>query len=256
MREDMYKVIVERPRKGGGVQGMGRAFRNGSHRCWKGVDNAPSHLGIKRGYGYGKRLNENLAPLKRWLGQQVNRPWDKVFSELSAHIDSRNTVQAHIYSHLDDMVQRHCVWHDEQVWVPNDYWGKRGLVPIKQSSHELYVHPRTGILLFNKHHAAARAARYTRAPSPPADTVLRKDGLVLKQINGIWYALTLGTLPPVADGPIHHYSLYDRVRDRMVSRQDRTNNHTLYGHPYSYAAEKRQLSGAQLRQLELENTLV
>jgi hypothetical protein len=256
MREDMYKVIVERPRRGGGVQGEGRAFRNGAARCWKGVDNAPSHLGIKRGYGYGKGLNENLAPLKRWLGQQVNRPWDKVFSELSAHIDTRNTVQAHIYSHLDDMVQRHCVWRDEQVWVLGDRWSVRTLLPIRQSWHELYVHPRTGILLFNKHHAAGLAARYARPPSPPIDTVLRKDGHVLKQINGIWYALTLSTLPPVGDGHIRNFSRYDFVRDRMVSRLDKVNNRQLYGDPHSYAAEKRQLGGAQLRQLELENTLV
>ncbi len=255
MREDMYKVIVERPRKGGHVQGDGRAYRNGAARCWKEADNAPSHLGMKKGYGRTKWLNENLAPLKRWLGQQVNRPWDKVFSELSAHIDSRNTVQAHIYSHLDQMVERHCVWQDEQVWVPNDHWGKKGLVPIRQSWHELYVHPRTGILLFNKHHAAARAARYAR-PTPPVDTVLRKDGYVLKQLDGIWYALTLGTLPPLGDGHIRDFSRYDRVRDRMVSLHDRVANWQLYGHASYYAAEKRQLNGAQLRQLELENTSV
>ncbi len=254
MREDMYKVIVERPRKSRGVQGTGRGYRNGTARCWQGVENAPSHLGIKRGYGWGKGLNENLAPLKRWLGQQVNRPWDKVHSELSAHIDSRNTVQAHIYSHLDQMVERHCVWQDDEVWAPNDYWGKQGLVLIRQSWHELYVHPRTGILLFNKHHAAGRAARYARPSSPSADTVLRKDGLVLKQLDGIWYALTLHTLPPIGDGPIHQFSGYDRVRDRMVSRKDYANNCQLYGNPHSYAAQKHQLSSAQLRQLKLENT--
>jgi hypothetical protein len=66
MREDMYKVIVERPRRGGGVQGDGRNWRNSRDRG--------AHLGMQRGYASRKWLNENLAPLKRWLHKQVHRP--------------------------------------------------------------------------------------------------------------------------------------------------------------------------------------
>ena len=33
-----------------------------------------------RAYGY-KSLNENLAPLRRYLVRQVDRPWNKVWSE-------------------------------------------------------------------------------------------------------------------------------------------------------------------------------
>jgi hypothetical protein len=56
MREDMDKVIVERPRRGGSWQGDGRAWRNSKE--------AGSHLGMKRGYHRTKWLNENLAPLE------------------------------------------------------------------------------------------------------------------------------------------------------------------------------------------------
>jgi hypothetical protein len=87
--DDMDKVIVERPRRGGGVQGDGRGFRNSRERG--------SHLGMKRGYDHPKGLDENLAPLKRWLHKQVHRPWDKVYAELCSGIDRRSTVQAHVF---------------------------------------------------------------------------------------------------------------------------------------------------------------
>jgi hypothetical protein len=72
MRDDMFKVIVERPRRihSNAYKGDGRAFRN--------REDGPSRLGMNKGYDDRKGLNENLAPLKRFLERQVNRPWDKV----------------------------------------------------------------------------------------------------------------------------------------------------------------------------------
>ena len=48
-----------------------------------------------------RSLNENLAPLRRYLHAQVGRPWNKVFSEICC-IDRRNTVQQHIHQHIGD----------------------------------------------------------------------------------------------------------------------------------------------------------
>ncbi|SDJ12619.1 hypothetical protein [Variovorax sp. OV700] len=114
MREDMDKVIVERPRRGGGVQGDGRKWRNSRERG--------SYLGMAQGYAYPKGLNENLAPLKRWLHKQVHRPWDKVYAELCSGIDRRSTVQAHIFQHIDDFVERQAVLRDGEVWVSESWW--------------------------------------------------------------------------------------------------------------------------------------
>lgn len=87
MRNDMFKVIVERPRlvNSNGYSSDGRRYRNN--------EDAPAFLGMKRGYGRRKWLNENLAPLQRYLAKQVNRPWGKVYSEIRATIDGRSTVQ-------------------------------------------------------------------------------------------------------------------------------------------------------------------
>ena len=104
MREDMDKVIVERPRKGGGRDKGTRQWRNSRERG--------NHLGMRRGHADLKGLNENLAPLRRWLHKQVHRPWDAVYGELCRGIDRRNAVQAHIHQHVDDFVDRDAVWVD------------------------------------------------------------------------------------------------------------------------------------------------
>jgi hypothetical protein len=51
-----------------------------------------------------RELNENLNPLRRHLRTQVDRPCSKVFSEICATIDRRNTVQQHIHQHIDQFI--------------------------------------------------------------------------------------------------------------------------------------------------------
>jgi len=95
MRKDMYKVIVERPRRGKDGDANAARLRNDFV--------GPMRLGMRAGYGY-RALNENLAPLRRYLHAQIGRPWNKVFGEICAGIDRRNTVQQHIHRHIRDFI--------------------------------------------------------------------------------------------------------------------------------------------------------
>ncbi len=64
MREDMSRVIVERPRLGGDRGRKARAVA---------LDDLPKQEGMRRHMlsGDGKMLNENLSPLQRYLECQV-----------------------------------------------------------------------------------------------------------------------------------------------------------------------------------------
>src|SRR5262245_24160795 len=98
MREDMPHVIVERPRWGAGRSRKGRAVP---------LEDLPRHEGIRRPHmlsGDWKMLNENLAPLRRYLEGQVGRPWNKVYAEISRHLRADNPVQQHVREHLKDFV--------------------------------------------------------------------------------------------------------------------------------------------------------
>lgn len=252
MRDDMDKVIVERPRRGGGVQGDGRTWRNSQERG--------SHLGMKRGYGHPKWLNENLAPLKRWLHKQVHRPWDKVHAELCSGIDRRSTVQAHIFVHIDDFVARDAVMRDGEVLVVSR-WMSRGRVPLNEAPHvELFVHPVTGILLPNRRLREAREARdrdraEQRGNRPHAACHVIDEFTQWHRIDGCWFEVTLAPFPPGADAMKPEEKRYDVLRRCVVARSGAVRHPSigmsthkdLYGRNDVYAAAKRQLSRREVR---------
>ena len=254
MREDMDKVIVERPRGGWRVQGDGRPWRNSPERG--------SHLGMRRGYQHPKWLSENLQPLKRWLHKQVHRPWDKVWSELCEGIDRRNTVQAHIFVHVDQFVERQAELRAGEVWVPGRVW-QRSLVPLRESaSVELFVHPGTGILLPNRHLQRAKrqrkaewAERYgssdTVRPYAPYHVI---DAVTQwHRVDGAWWEVRLARVPEARGGeaePRH----YDVLRRCFVTRKGceapafgSADARAMYGRPHVYAQDMRRLGRVEVR---------
>lgn len=165
MRHDMYKVIVERPRSGGGSEFKSEA------RKYRNSEETAAKIGMKKGHKRRKGLNENLSPLKHFLKSQVGRPWNKVYSELSNGIDRRNTVQAHIYAHIEQFVATKTEWLEPEdkaarrhlnngdcVIVKGQGW-RAAWLPLRQSSSDLYVHPCSGLLLKNSYYERERAKR-------------------------------------------------------------------------------------------------
>jgi len=266
MREDMFKVIVERPRlvNSNGYSRDGRKFRND--------ENAPARLGMKRGYvQWRKFFNENLAPLKRYLEQQVNRPWDKVYGEIRATIDARSTVKQHILQHIDDFVAIDTHWVDTPAGgqvIVRGRW-PRGDVPIEEAMVELFVHPRTGILLRNRRFMSwdqrNRQARETAQARDAADCREIDAHRQLRRIDGIWYEVTFATLPPprkrlcnTAIGvtmEVVHDACWDVIQKAWVSRKEdarrnngiRMRNREMIGDADKYAASKRQLGAQELK---------
>lgn len=112
MRNDMFKVIVERPRHGVGYY---RTLPN-DYRAAKRfkldddfeVDDefCSSKLPMRsRRLGWdSKQLNENLNPLRRFLAKNVGRPWNDVYSEICSQLDTGSTVKQHVRQHLTDFV--------------------------------------------------------------------------------------------------------------------------------------------------------
>jgi hypothetical protein len=141
MRSDMAKVIVERPRVGSRARGNAR--KQGKNLA---LDDLPRRQGMKRLWrGGSKSFNEHLGPLARYLDSQVGRPWNKVFSEICAHINRNSVVQDHVRDHVDDLVVRNVLRRDG---VPCSAEGRGYGTPLVASRyhHRFYVCPRTGLL--------------------------------------------------------------------------------------------------------------
>jgi len=261
MREDMFKVVVERPRRGG------RAHKSEGRRYRASEDVAPK-IGMKQGYVNRKWLNENLAPLKRWLESQANRPWDKVYAELCANIDRRNTVQEHIFAHIENFVERETRLHDGKVFVLTR-WG-RELQLVDESNATLYVHPLTGVLLKNRHRVTRKQRNKNALQAARAAIAAKRRDLgpfeQLHCVEGTWYYVTLVVVSESfwqdglngAPGKWLYPQHWDVLRRQMVCRDPRIRQAgqtalALYGKPDVYAATKRKLSSAELKRYALTN---
>lgn len=204
MREDMTKVLVEEPRHG---RAYARSVQGVRRQRWNRVDpdgeGGSTHIGMQRDGLTNKHLGEHLGPLYRYLRQQVNRPWDKVYGELCSVLDRRNG----------------------------------------ETRHEMYVHPRTRLLLVNraKEKAAHRhkAERAAKARQLNAERRVDIPGLApdrqWHRVDGLWFEVELR--PLVDEVPV-----YDVVLRRNVSTDQRAVLRERYGFGNRYAASKRQLN--------------
>ena len=149
MRPDMYEVIIERPRGGAG---WGRPWPR--LVPWQLLDRDDDgdkdggpcklRMGPRR---RTKWLNENLAPLRRFLVSRLDRDWDTVHAEICAHIAPRSTVQQHVLQHLYQYVERHVVMIDGWPHHPITWGTSHELQPLSgYGCHTFYVCPETGKL--------------------------------------------------------------------------------------------------------------
>ncbi|MBA4793650.1 MAG: hypothetical protein H2041_08295 [Phenylobacterium sp.] len=178
MRKDMAKVIVERPRKIDSYRRRGRYVDD---------ELLPKAIGLRRHVqeagGY-KMLNENLAPLQRYLSRQVGRPWNKIYAEIAEHLKPTSTVQQHVRDHLKDFVQLH---PSEDV---RQYpWSRR---PWFQP---FYVDRRDGLLKRTDRLAWAKAFAARPSPSKAADVMPLDDNRELRRLGGLWFEVRLAPLP-------------------------------------------------------------
>ena len=144
MRTDMHKVIVERPRLGS----RGRVRRRPPWEKNADTEDLPNKEGVRKRHvatGWTRTLNENLRPLKRYLRKQVGRPWNAVYSDISARLRPTSAVQQHVRDHVWDYVARHVTLGPKgKVFGSPSHSGWYRVRELRPG--ELYVHPRTGLL--------------------------------------------------------------------------------------------------------------
>lgn len=261
MREDMAKVIVERPRRGGGMERVRRPPRS--------LDDLPQRLKLAPAGGRTKWLNENLNPLERYLVRQAGRPWNKVYSEIRERIDARHTVQQHILLHVEDFVAVHTRLDGREI----EAWRGTRWVPLADVWAQLYVDPRTGLLRVNRARELKRQARRReKARAANAAAAGRRIVGELEQLHcldGIWYRVQLAVLPEATlraklrDGVAREVARYDTrwdvVRAANVSRLHadsgpggQPGNTELFGRADLYAAAKHQIGTHELRKYGLK----
>lgn len=243
MRKDMFKVIVERPRRG--------ALRHVGWRRMRDED-VPTIATMRPHRSMSKDLNENLAPLERFFEKRVGRYWPKVYSEVCEHISIRNAVQKHVRDHIEDIVAVKTVKRQGEILVQDRLWG---LVPLgKRPGKRFYVHPVSQVLMCNKHWLRPRARRKAREEARKAELAKRFRAVgpycARHKMDGVWYELRLSPLP---EG--HDAAQFDRWRRELRDGQAlvTVTREELAQRIPGYTIAKRQLTTRELADADLAN---
>ncbi|HXF53136.1 MAG TPA: hypothetical protein VNK52_03335 [Hyphomicrobiaceae bacterium] len=239
----MFKVIVERPRRG--------AL---SHRGWRLVrdDDLPLSGPLRPRGSPRKDLNENLAPLERFFEKRVGRYWPKVFSEVCAHISPNNAVQKHVRDHVEDIVAVRTLRQGDEI-LAHCRFGR--LMPLRELYWlKFYVHPVSKVLMRNKHWRPssniwkAQQEAQERARSKRFRPV--SPYCALHKIGALWYDLRLHPQPEGAVAAALDQWKYDlRGGSDLVRVKREELNQIARG----YTIAKRQLSSRELAAAGLTN---
>ena len=153
MRDDMSKVVTERPRQGHGNKSNKTTGPRIRHYDPDREYDEPTRLPIARfrQYGYdAKEFSDLINPLKRYLRTCIGKPWRKVHSELSQKLDRRSVSGSHIWDHVMREIETDCYIGDDGLAYSNDrryLVGRTSEYPIAG----LYVHPKTGLAREQSH---------------------------------------------------------------------------------------------------------
>lgn len=241
MRKDMGRLLVERPRGGA----RGKHERRIDPR--DDLEDLPSRGRMGRRWFFDPRdLGDRLAPLRRFLGSAVGRPWDDVWSEICAATNRRSIKGHHLVSHVHGLVYSNAEW-----WT---YYRSRGYEPLSG----FYVDDE-GVL-----RRCVRKPRRRRSDWALERGLLRVgDDVELHLVDGVWYEVALSYVTDSLNGTrdamtgqvvrLHGYSdreleWYQRWTGRTPERYARG---CLYEDRRCMAVSKRQLSKRELAEAGL-----
>ena len=218
MREDMSKVVIERPRRGHSLLSSKTGLRIHRYDPEKEYDDLPKRVSGSRSKHIRAReikyFSDLLGPLRRFLRKNVGRPWDQVYSEMKKQLDDRKVTGRHIFEHVDDEVETRPLIGDNGELYRMRYGNET--VPI----YGLYVDPRTGLLCWSDRKPWWRDRRKSKAAREEGGYARLNASTCYVKIKGIWYfieykiyeqsvdydlakqAVLLRTIPKISNSPI------------------------------------------------------
>jgi hypothetical protein len=224
MRDDMFKVIVERPRHG--------RYRAKAVKLRH--DRLPdrSLVGHKRllheQCADAKDLNENLAPLRRFLMKQRGRKWNTVFSEICSTLDTGSTVKMHVRSHIEEFIVVRISVDNQGRWFGTGIFDRPSA--LIDWWPELYVDPYDGIIKETEKLCKIHGLKYRRRWRRSHDQTSDRSELIwfsnvgfFMKPNDEWFKYELDCHPPIDNVAISVAVMTGSWRDQdgwnMVSQK-------------------------------------
>jgi hypothetical protein len=249
MREDMSKVVTERPRWGHRLPSSKTRLRIRCYDRGNEYDNLPKRVSGSRSKhiraGEIKHFSDLLGPLRRFLRKNVGRPWDMVYSEMKENLDDRKVTGRHVFEHVDGEVETHAfIDGDGELYK----WGYSGRRPV----YGFYVDPRTGLLCWSDNNPWRRTRGKSKTAAEEITHVRLSANTGYFKMNGIWYfieykvyeklsgcdqvnqAVLLRAIPKVSDSPILI------LRKKQLSQKELKAAKLKNDHPLAVMAEMNQ----------------
>jgi len=178
MRPDMKKVIVSRPRAGGGgkIQKACRRMKLSED------DGGPIKESMTKKYGYErKQQTDLLGPLRRFLHSKIDQYWPKVWAEICEHADLRTVMGDHLRRHVEMEVEMNVTVDEDGILrddhgYPLNRWGWR---------NHFYVNPKTQQLRYIPKEESTKWRR--RVPT----VVFEMDGTLFYKHENSWYRVEM-----------------------------------------------------------------
>ena len=219
MRSDMHKVIVERPRARSHWKSRKTALRLSETQRAQAIGEAEEYdggCGRASSARHEKHLNENLAPLRRYLMAQLGRPWNKVYGEICRTIDTRSAIGLHVLQHVGGFISVDTFIENGQVYER----GYRHPTEVRG----LYVHPVTGLIRLAK-----------RRPSKPKRAELNlvavSETLEYEKIDGLWFQMEYAPRDPDElveyQGRMYRAGELGRYASRVLARKTQCDRKTI-----------------------------
>lgn len=183
MRNDMARILVERPRRQ--RYGTPRKSYQKSYD-WRTLlqegreeESPVRDVQRRRKYGYdAKVFDDFIAPLYRFLQKSVGRPWNDVFSEICERIKLDSTTQRHIRQHVDGYVSQ-------------------SYIMVNGKAHSLYGYP---LRYFYVHEGMLCEAEYRRWRPDYSDwTPSLSPDFPYVCLEGFWYSVSVRKFDKVFD---------------------------------------------------------
>ncbi len=252
MREDMYKVVINRPR-------YASRFGTKPKLRYLGDQDVSPRMTGKQVLRYKKdamhkQFSDHIKPLKRYLFSQRGRKWDDVFSEICARLDTGSTVKMHVHEHIDGFIMRDVRVDDQGRYWGTGYWG--GPKGPTDWWPEIYVCPHDGLIKETKlllqdlglksQRDLYREKRRKQFRERTYKNSFRRlsDTMFLVICDGVWYCFKT-TAPPI----YHNGRAYSDGLIRDSLRRYTNIDNDLWDIKY-----KHQLSKKELKQHGLKNT--
>jgi hypothetical protein len=185
MRDDMSKVVIERPREGHRLPSYKTRLRIRRYDPEKEYGDLPKRVsGSRSKYiraGEVKYFSDLLGPLRRFLRKNVGRQWDQVYSEMKKSLDDRKVTGRHVFEHVERDVETHPLIGDDGELYTLGYGG------LLQPMYGLYVDPRTGLLCWRDNKPLWRPRGESKRTGQGVNRIRLSANTAYVKMNGIWY---------------------------------------------------------------------